>query len=219
MNIHSATYVISSPKVEDCPKPDKPEYAFIGRSNVGKSSLINMICNNQKLAKTSAAPGKTQMINHFLIESLDEKSNKKTDWYLVDLPGYGYAKVAQGQRKQWIKMIENYIRKRENLLNLFVLIDSRHKPQEIDLQFINQLGEWEIPFTIVFTKADKTTQKEVAAQVKSFLAALGKSWQFLPQSFVSSAVKYRGRKEILQFIEECNKEAAAQIVTQKEITR
>lgn len=178
-----------------------------------------MICNNQKLAKTSAAPGKTQMINHFLIESLDEKSNKKTDWYLVDLPGYGYAKVAQGQRKQWIKMIENYIRKRENLLNLFVLIDSRHKPQEIDLQFINQLGEWEIPFTIVFTKADKTTQKEVAAQVKSFLAALGKSWQFLPQSFVSSAVKYRGRKEILQFIEECNKEAAAQIVTQKEITR
>lgn len=219
VNIHSATYVISSPKVEDCPKPDKPEYAFIGRSNVGKSSLINMICNNQKLAKTSAAPGKTQMINHFLIESLDEKSNKKTDWYLVDLPGYGYAKVAQGQRKQWIKMIENYIRKRENLLNLFVLIDSRHKPQEIDLQFINQLGEWKIPFTIVFTKADKTTQKEVAAQVKSFLTALGKTWQFLPQSFVSSAVKYRGRKEILQFIDECNKEAAAQAVAAKEITR
>ncbi len=159
------------------------------------------------------------MINHFLISTIDEKTSKKNDWYLVDLPGYGYAKVAQGQRKQWTKMIENYIRKRENLLNLFVLIDSRHKPQEIDLQFINQLGEWEIPFTIVFTKADKTTQKEVAAQVKSFLAALGKTWQFLPQSFVSSAVKYRGRKEILQFIEECNKEAAIQAAPPKEITR
>jgi GTP-binding protein len=206
VNIHSATYVISSPTVEQCPKPDKAEYAFIGRSNVGKSSLINMICNNQKLAKTSASPGKTQMINHFVIESLDEKSNKKTAWYLVDLPGYGYAKVAQGKRKQWIKMIENYIRKRENLLNLFVLIDSRHKPQEIDLDFINQLGEWEIPFTIVFTKADKSTQKEVAAMVKTFLTALGKTWQFLPQSFVSSAVKYRGRKEILSFIEQCNKD-------------
>lgn len=219
MNIHSATYLVSSPKVEDCPKADKPEYAFIGRSNVGKSSLINMLCNNQKLAKTSASPGKTQMINHFLISTVDEKTSKKNDWYLVDLPGYGYAKVAQGQRKQWTKMIENYIRKRENLLNLFVLIDSRHKPQEIDLQFVNQLGEWEIPFTIVFTKADKTTQKEVAAQVKSFLTALGKTWQFLPQSFVSSAVKYRGRKEILQFIDECNKEAAIQAAPPKEITR
>jgi GTP-binding protein len=208
MNIKSATYLISSPSVEECPKPDKPEYAFIGRSNVGKSSLINMICNNQKLAKTSASPGKTQMINHFTVESINEKTNKVSAWYLVDLPGYGYAKVAQGKRKQWIKMIENYIRKRENLVNLFVLIDSRHKPQAIDIEFINQLGEWNIPFTIVFTKADKGTQKEVAAAVKIFLNELAKTWQFLPQSFVSSAVKYRGRKEILTFIEECNQNAA-----------
>jgi GTP-binding protein len=206
MNIKTATYIISSPSVEQCPKPDKPEYAFIGRSNVGKSSLINMICNISNLAKTSASPGKTQLINHFLVQNVKEKGAVQAvdTWYLVDLPGYGYAKVAQGKRKQWIKMIENYIRKRENLVNLFVLIDARHTPQAIDLEFINQLGEWKIPFTIVFTKADKSTQKEVAATVKTFLNALAKTWQFLPQSFVTSAVKYKGRKEILQFIEECN---------------
>ncbi|HEX4957584.1 MAG TPA: ribosome biogenesis GTP-binding protein YihA/YsxC [Lacibacter sp.] len=211
MNIKSATYLISSPSVDKCPQADRPEYAFIGRSNVGKSSLINMLCNNQKLAKTSASPGKTQMINHFTVESIHEKTGKPGSWYLVDLPGYGYAKVAQGQRKQWIKMIENYIRKRENLINLFVLIDSRHKPQAIDLEFINQLGEWNIPFTIVFTKADKSTQKEVAAVVKAFLHTLAQTWQFLPQSFVSSAVKHRGRKEILAFIDECNKKVNEQI--------
>jgi GTP-binding protein len=211
MNIKSATYLISSPSVDKCPKADKPEYAFIGRSNVGKSSLINMICNNQKLAKTSASPGKTQMINHFTVESIHEKTGKISSWYLVDLPGYGYAKVGQGKRKQWIKMIENYIRKRENLINLFVLIDSRHTPQAIDIEFINQLGEWNIPFTLVFTKADKGTQKEVAATVKTFLNTLAKTWQFLPQSFVSSAVKYRGRKEILAFIEECNEKVNEQI--------
>lgn len=208
MNIKSAIYIISSPSVEQCPKPDKAEYAFIGRSNVGKSSLINMICNIQNLAKTSGSPGKTQLINHFKIESIDEKSHKVNDWYLVDLPGYGYAKVAQGKRKQWIKMIENYIRKRENLLNLFVLIDSRHSPQEIDIHFINQLGEWKIPFSIAFTKADKTTQKEVAASVKKFLAALGEHWAELPPYFVTSAVKFRGRKEILSFIEQCNSSVA-----------
>lgn len=211
MNIKSATYLISSPSVDKCPKADKPEYAFIGRSNVGKSSLINMICNNQKLAKTSASPGKTQMINHFTVESIHEKTGKISSWYLVDLPGYGYAKVGQGKRKQWIKMIENYIRKRENLINLFVLIDSRHTPQTIDIEFINQLGEWNIPFTLVFTKADKGTQKEVAATVKTFLNTLAKTWQFLPQSFVSSAVKYRGRKEILAFIEECNEKVNNQM--------
>ncbi len=204
MNIKSSTYVISSPKVEDCPKPDKAEYAFIGRSNVGKSSLINMICNNQKLAKTSGSPGKTQMINHFVIEDINEVTHKVNSWYLVDLPGYGYAKVAKGKRKQWVKMIENYIRKRESLLNLFVLIDSRHTPQEIDISFINQLGEWKIPFAMVFTKADKGTQKEVAATVKKFLTALGNHWVELPPHFVSSAVKFRGRKEILKFIEDLN---------------
>jgi GTP-binding protein len=215
VNIKTATYLISSPSVEQCPKGDKTEYAFIGRSNVGKSSLINMICNNQKLAKTSGSPGKTQMINHFVVEAIDEKTQKVNSWFLVDLPGYGYAKVAQGKRKQWVKMIENYIRKRENLINLFVLIDSRHKPQTIDLEFINQLGEWNIPFTIVFTKADKTTQKEVAAMVKAFLKALAQTWQFLPQSFVTSAVKYRGRKEILSFIEECNQKVAEQVESKK----
>lgn len=204
VNIKSSTYVISSPKVEDCPKPDKAEYAFIGRSNVGKSSLINMICNNQKLAKTSGSPGKTQMINHFVIENIHEVTHKVNSWYLVDLPGYGYAKVAKGKRRQWVKMIENYIRKRESLLNLFVLIDSRHTPQEIDISFINQLGEWKIPFAIVFTKADKGTQKEVAATVKKFLTALGNHWVELPPHFVSSAVKFKGRKEILKFIEDLN---------------
>ena len=204
VNIKSSTYVISSPKVEDCPKPDKAEYAFIGRSNVGKSSLINMLCNNQKLAKTSGSPGKTQMINHFVIENIHEVTHKVNSWYLVDLPGYGYAKVAKGKRKQWVKMIENYIRKRESLLNLFVLIDSRHTPQEIDISFINQLGDWKIPFAIVFTKADKGTQKEVAATVKKFLAALGNHWVELPPHFVSSAVKFRARKEILKFIEDLN---------------
>jgi GTP-binding protein len=215
MNIKSATYIISSPSVEQCPKPDKPEYAFIGRSNVGKSSLLNMICNNQKLAKTSSSPGKTQMINHFVVEDIQEKTNKVNSWYLVDLPGYGYAKVAQGKRKQWVKMIENYIRKRENLINLFVLIDSRHTPQAIDIEFINQLGEWNIPFAIVFTKADKGTQKEVAATSKNFLSTLAKTWQFLPRSFISSAVKYRGRKEILAFIEECNKEVNNKLKNQQ----
>jgi len=202
--IKSATYIISSPSVDKCPKPDKAEYAFIGRSNVGKSSLINMICNIQKLAKISSSPGKTQLINHFVIESIDEQTHKVSDWYLVDLPGYGYAKVGMGKRKQWVKMIENYIRKRESLLNLFVLIDSRHTPQAIDISFINQLGEWKIPFAIVFTKADKGTQKEVAATVKAFLAALGEHWDELPPHFVSSAVKYTGRKQILSFIENCN---------------
>lgn len=209
--------MISSPSLDQCPQPKLPEYAFIGRSNVGKSSLINMVCNNQKLAKTSGTPGKTQLINHFLVMSEDEKKARPVEegWYLVDLPGYGYAKVTQGKRKQWIKMIENYIRQRTNLVNLFVLIDSRHKPQEIDLEFINQLGEWKIPFAIVFTKADKGTQREVAASVKTFLHALGEHWAELPPYFVSSAVKYRGRKELLEFIEGCNRNVGDQFPLKK----
>lgn len=201
MTIKSAEYVISSPDLTKCPKPDRPEYAFIGRSNVGKSSLINMIVDNHKLAKTSGTPGKTQLINHFVVENTDDKS-----WYLVDLPGYGFAKVSQSQRKQWTKMIEDYLRKRENLVNVFILIDSRHSPQKIDLEFIDQLGEWKIPFSIVFTKADKETQKEVSKNVKAFLDAMRKTWQFLPQHFVTSAVKKLGRSQILQNIEEMNKE-------------
>ena len=201
MNIKSAKYIISSPDYTQCPAPDRPEYAFIGRSNVGKSSLINMIVDNHKLAKTSGTPGKTQLINHFIIENTADES-----WYLVDLPGYGYAKASLSKRRQWGQMIENYLRKRENLTNVFVLIDSRHSPQKIDLEFINQLGEWQIPFSLVFTKADKETQKEVSKNVKAFLDALRKTWQFLPQHFVTSAVKKLGRKQILESIEEMNKE-------------
>ncbi len=201
MLITSSEYIISSPDYLQSPKPDKPEYAFIGRSNVGKSTLINMLCNNEKLAKTSGTPGKTQLINHFLI-------NK--EWYVVDLPGYGFAKVSQSQRKKWEKMIEDYLRKRETLMNVFILIDSRHAPQKIDLDFVNQLGEWKTPFCIVFTKSDKENQRTVSANVKSFLNKMRESWQFLPQHFVTSAIKKTGRDKILQLIEECNNEFGAQ---------
>jgi GTP-binding protein len=197
MDIHSSVYVVSSPDHTMCPKPDRPEYAFIGRSNVGKSSLINMLVNNEKLAKTSGTPGKTQLINHFSINN---------EWYIVDLPGYGFAKVSQGQRKKWEKMIEDYLRRRENLVNVFILIDSRHSPQKIDLEFINRLGEWQVPFCIVFTKADKENQRVVSANVKAFLEKMRASWQFLPQHFVTSAVKKMGRDKILQLIEEMNGE-------------
>ena len=211
MIIKKAEYVISSPDYTKCPKADRPEYAFIGRSNVGKSSLINMVVDNHKLAKTSGTPGKTQLINHFDIVSLTGKekegSSKKeagVRWYLVDLPGYGYAKVSLNDRRRWEQMIENYLRKRENLMNVFVLIDSRHSPQKVDLDFLTQLGKWEIPFCLVFTKADKETQKEVSKNVKDFLAAMRKTWQFLPQHFVTSAVKKLGREKLLKFIEDCN---------------
>ena len=210
MIIKSASYLISSPDFAQCPKADRPEYAFIGRSNVGKSSLINMLCDNQKLAKTSASPGKTQLINHFEVESLPDTGHvKPIPWYLVDLPGYGYAKVSQNSRRRWEQMIENYLRKRENLVNVFVLLDSRHEPQKIDLQFVDQLGKWEIPFCLVFTKADKESQKEVSQHVKDFLNAMKKTWQFLPRHFVTSAVKKLGRKQVLDFIEDCNRQLAA----------
>ncbi len=197
MVIHSAVYVISSPDYTQCPKPDRPEYAFIGRSNVGKSSLINMLCNNDKLAKTSGTPGKTQLINHFNID------NK---WYIVDLPGYGFAKVSLASRKKWEKMIEDYLRKRENLVTVFILIDSRHSPQKNDLEFVNRLGEWQIPFCIVFTKADKENQRTVSKNVKYFLYKMRATWQFLPQHFVTSVIKKMGRDKILNLIEEMNKE-------------
>ena len=197
MEIRSAKYLISSPKVENCPRPDKPEYAFIGRSNVGKSSLINMLTGSSKLAKTSASPGKTQLINHFIIND---------SFYIVDLPGYGYAKVSQAQRVQWQKMIENYLRERENLMTVFVLVDSRHEPQAIDLQFLRHLGEWGVPFNIIFTKADKSTQREAAKNARQFIEAMKKEWEFIPRSFITSAVKFTGKKEILNFIAELNHE-------------
>jgi GTP-binding protein len=197
MVINSSVYVISSPDYTQCPKPDRPEYAFIGRSNVGKSSLINMIVNNEKLAKTSGTPGKTQLINHF---------NINNEWYLVDLPGYGFAKVSMSNRKKWEKMIEDYLRKRENLVNVFILIDSRHGPQKNDLEFVNKLGEWQIPFCLVFTKADKENQRTVAKNVKDFLDKMRMTWQFLPQHFVTSTIKKMGRDKILELITEMNKE-------------
>ena len=199
MEIVQASYLISSPSVEKCPNPDKAEYAFIGRSNVGKSSLINMLCNKKELAKVSSSPGKTQMINHFIITSSDKK-----EWYLVDLPGYGYAKRSIKQRNSWQKMIEGYLKGRENLVNLFVLIDSRISPQQIDLDFINKLGEWQMPFAIVFTKADKSTQRETANNVNAFLKELLKTWEEPPPHFVTSAVKRTGSRQLLSFISELN---------------
>jgi len=197
MVIHSSTYVISSPDYTMCPAPDRPEYAFIGRSNVGKSSLINMLANSSHLAKTSGTPGKTQLINHFSIND---------EWYIVDLPGYGFAKVSQSERNRWEQMIENYLRKRETLVSVFVLIDSRHSPQKIDLEFLERLRKWDIPFSLVFTKADKENQRTVSQNVKAFLDKMRQNWQFLPQHFVSSTVKKMGRDKILDLIEEMNGE-------------
>jgi GTP-binding protein len=211
LHILKATYLVSSPGVDVCPPDDRPEYAFIGRSNVGKSSLINMLCNNQKLAKTSGSPGKTKLINHFEILSTSEEPGvadrkKPADrWYLVDLPGYGYAKVAQQERKQFQKMIVGYIKDRKNLMQLFVLVDSRHTPQKADVDFINRLGEWKMPFCILFTKTDKITQKEVAHHVKLFMEELGKYWDELPGYFLTSALKKRGVKEITGAIALLNK--------------
>ncbi len=207
MEIKRASYNISSPSVEKCPPPDKPEYAFIGRSNVGKSSLINMLCNNEKLAKTSRSPGKTQMINHFDVVSEGENESQKIiqyPWYLVDLPGYGFAKISLSSRRRWEQMTEHYLKERENLSMVFVLIDSRHSPQKIDLDFLLQLQKWKVPFSLVFTKADKENQRTVSKNVKDFLFAMKKDWQFLPQHFVTSAVKKTGRQKLLNLIHELN---------------
>lgn len=204
MQIRKAIYLISSPSFDKCPKPDKPEYAFIGRSNVGKSSLINMITGKRSLAKTSATPGKTQLINHFVIESSAAEKGPREQWYLVDLPGYGYAKRSQSDRRRWEQMIEGYFRKRTNLTQIFVLIDSRHGPQKNDLEFISQLDKWGIVFSLVFTKTDKEKPAVVERNIKAFFDTLRESWQFLPRHFVTSAEKKLGREEMLEFIQQCN---------------
>lgn len=207
MKIVSAKYIISSPGYKECPPPDRPEYAFIGRSNVGKSSLINMITNKKGLAKISATPGKTQLINHFeIISRTSSRSGegKGVSWYLVDLPGYGYASVSQKARNNWENMIESYIRKRKNLVSLFVLIDSRHEPQAADLEFINQLGGWQIPFVLVFTKSDKNKPAATIRNVDDFLKAMRKNWEELPRYFITSAVEKKGRKELLDYIKNLN---------------
>lgn len=204
MEITSAKYNISSALVEQCPKPDRPEYAFIGRSNVGKSSLINLLTKTKNLAKTSGTPGKTQLINHFEIESSSGARGPKVKWFLVDLPGYGYAKRSISDRNRWEQMIDGYLRKRENLMQVFVLVDSRHSPQKNDLEFVNQLDHWQIPFTLVFTKSDKEKPGVVARNVQAFMDKLRETWQFLPRHFVTSAEKKTGREDILELLQQMN---------------
>ncbi|MEE0267364.1 MAG: ribosome biogenesis GTP-binding protein YihA/YsxC [Bacteroidales bacterium] len=189
--VKSAEFVKSSPDYRQSPKADKPEFAFIGRSNVGKSSLINALVNKKDLAKTSSQPGKTQLINHFLIDQ---------DWYLVDLPGYGYARVSRDNRVVWGKMIRNYILKRENLLNVYLLIDSRHLPQKIDIEFMNFLGENSVPFTIVFTKIDKQTANKTNENLRNYKNELLKYWEELPQIILTSAEKRQGLEELMDSI-------------------
>lgn len=195
MEIKSATYLISNSDYRKCPASGLPEYAFIGRSNVGKSSLINMLTHNKSLAKTSVKPGKTQLINHFLINQ---------EWYLVDLPGYGYARTSKVARSSWRKMIADYFLHRETLVNTFVLIDSRISPQSIDLEFLAFLGRNGIPLSIIFTKIDKLRQRDLAANVALFKQALAREWESLPTCFLSSAVTGYGRDNILTYIETIN---------------
>lgn len=187
---------MSAPRESMCPKDTKPEYAFIGRSNVGKSSLINMLCNNKKLAKTSATPGKTLLINHFIINR---------EWYLVDLPGYGFAKRSKSEVARLEQMIAGYILQRKQLVNVFVLVDVRHEAQKIDLEFINWLGGSGIPFAIVFTKADKLSGGKLAANVEAYKKVLMETWEELPPIFVTSSEKKLGRDELLGYISDVNK--------------
>ncbi len=195
MDIKEAVFVESNTDVEKCPDRNIPEYAFIGRSNVGKSSLINKLCDKKKLAKTSGRPGKTQLINHFLIND---------NWFLVDLPGYGYAKTSKSQRKQLSRIIDQYLRRREQLVLIFALIDIRHEPQPIDLKFINELGENGVPFALIFTKADKLKPDRIDKNLDIYHERLLETWEELPPYFVSSAETGAGKKGILDFIAETN---------------
>jgi len=193
MIIKSAEFIKSSNSLTNCPNDNLPEFAFIGRSNVGKSSLINMLVNRHNLAKTAAKPGKTRLINHFLI-------NKS--WYLVDLPGYGYASASKSEVSNWNNFISEYLLKRTNLYNLFVLVDSRLKPQKIDIEFINNLGKIQIPFTIVFTKTDKISKKIVSSNLKNFNTELSETWEVFPTFILSSSPKNIGKNDILNIIEQ-----------------
>ena len=206
--ITSAKYIISSPDVKDCPQSNLPEYAFIGRSNVGKSSLINMLCHNPKLAKTSQKPGKTLLINHFLVQSTDRSADRiqTTEWHLVDLPGYGYAQAGQKQRETLKRMIERYCLMREQLVCLFVLIDCRHEPQKIDLEFLAWLGENGVPFAIVFTKGDKLGRVRLAENVEAYKKRLLEEWEELPPVFVTSSETKLGGEELTSYIEKLNEE-------------
>ncbi len=195
MVIKSAEFVISNSQVSKCPTTGLPEYAFIGRSNVGKSSLINMLTGRKGLAMTSQKPGKTQLINHFIINDA---------WYLVDLPGYGYARLSKDGREKLKKMIEDYTLERKELICLFVLVDARHDPQKIDLEFIEWLGEEGVPFALVFTKADKLTKGKLAANIESYKARLRQQWEELPPLFITSSEERLGREELLDYIDGIN---------------
>jgi GTP-binding protein len=195
MEIKEARFIVSNTEVKKCPKPDRPEYAFIGRSNVGKSSLINMLTNKKSLAKISGNPGKTRLINHFLINE---------EWYLVDLPGYGYAKVPLAERKKWEKFLRSYILQRENLYCLFVLVDARHEPQAADMEFMEWLGLSGIPFAVVFTKADKLKPAELEENLKSYREKMLEQWETMPDYFVTSSLTGDGKEEILGFVEKVN---------------
>lgn len=196
MEITSAEFIISNASVDKCPESNLPEYAFIGRSNVGKSSFINMLARNNKLAKTSATPGKTLLINHFLI-------NK--EWYLVDLPGYGYAKRNKKEQDKLKTIISSYILRRQQMTNLFLLIDSRHEPQKIDLEFMEWLGENGVPFSIVFTKADKLSGSKLKSNIHSYLERIKEQWEELPPYFITSSESRLGRTEVLKYIEDINR--------------
>ncbi|MDY6206641.1 MAG: ribosome biogenesis GTP-binding protein YihA/YsxC [Prevotella sp.] len=195
MNINKSEFVISSATLQQCPKDVKPEYAFIGRSNVGKSSLINMLCNKKGLAKTSSTPGKTLLINHFIINN---------EWYLVDLPGYGFAKRSKSVLHKLQQMITSYILQRERLANVFVLIDVRHEPQKNDREFIDWLGGSGIPFSIIFTKADKLSAPKAQKNAREYMETLKDTWEELPPYFVTSSEKKTGREEVLNYIEQIN---------------
>lgn len=196
MEIKEARFLISNTDVEKCPKPDLPEYAFIGRSNVGKSSLINMITRKKALAKTSGSPGKTRLINHFIVDD---------QWYLVDLPGYGYAKIAKTERKKWERLTRNYILLRKNLYCLFVLVDSRHDPQKSDLEFMEWLGLSQVPFAIVFTKTDKLKPEVLNQKLKNYEQEMLRTWEYMPEIFVTSSETGTGRSELLKYIDTLNK--------------
>lgn len=200
MEIRKSEFFISSSTVGQCPSDSKAEYAFIGRSNVGKSSLINMLCNHKGLAKTSATPGKTLLINHFIVND---------QWYLVDLPGYGYAQRSKKTQEKLSFMIKSYILQREQLANLFLLIDVRHSPQKIDLEFINFLGEAGIPFAIIFTKADKISREKLGNNVRTYMEKLSETWEELPPHFITSSEKKEGRTEVLDYIDHINKELSS----------
>jgi GTP-binding protein len=193
--IRKAEFLISSPDLESCPEGKLPEFAFIGRSNVGKSSLINMLTASKNLAKTSQTPGKTRLINHFTVND---------EWYLVDLPGYGYAKISQKERAGWIKMIHSYLRGRQNLVCTFILIDSRHEPQKNDLEFMAWMAENQLPFVLVFTKTDKLSKTKLEESLDDYKRHLSLNWEEIPQIFITSAKSSLGREELLAYIEENN---------------